>query len=161
MSIKLTFLSRYWSLLAAFLILALEACIGSIDLEPVAFQNPARVVWIMCFIVTNVTVLCFGLIVHSWQLQRRLARNKWRLVLWTHALLFFALTAIVLGLGEIQRSTYDLSIEREQFQDLHWYAGDVKDYLIWIVLLDLVLIGVWAIIASFKKKPTGPGALTI
>jgi hypothetical protein len=61
-----------------------------------------------------------------------------------------------MGLGEIQVSTYDLSLEREQFQYLHWYTGDVKDFLIWLVPLDVVLIILWAIVAGFKNKPGRP-----
>jgi hypothetical protein len=37
--------------------------------------------------------------------------------------LFPVLTTIVLGLGEIQVSTYELALEREQFQILHWYTA--------------------------------------
>jgi len=152
MNIVQLFLKRYWSLLAASLLVVLEVYARGIDFEPVEFQNPARVVWIMCLIYTTVTALCLGLIVHSWQMQRRFTRNKWRLVFWAHTLLVPGLTTIVLGLREIQVSTYDLSLEREQFQKLHWYTGEVKDYLIWVVPLDIVLSIFWAIVALFKNK---------
>ena len=147
---------RYWSLLVACLIVVLEVYARRIPFEPVEFQNPARVVWIMCLIYTTVTALCLGLIVHSWQMHRRFTRNNWRLVFGTHLILFPALTTIVLGLGKIQVSTYDLSLEREQFQSLHWYTGDVKDFVIWLVPLDIVLIVLWAIIAVFKNKSGRP-----
>ncbi|MGD0730238.1 MAG: hypothetical protein ABR956_03170 [Terracidiphilus sp.] len=149
------FLNRYWSLLGAFLIVVLEIYVRGIPFERVGFQNPTRVVWIICLICTAVTALCLGLIVHSWQMQRRFTRNKWRLVFWTHVLLFPALTTIVLGLREIQVSTYDLSVEREQFQNLHWYTADLKDFLIWLVPLDVILIVPWAIMAVFKNKSGG------
>jgi hypothetical protein len=149
-------LERYWSLLIAFLIVVLEIYAHEIPFEPVEFQNPARVVWIMCLIYTSVTALCLGLIVQSWQMQCRFTRNKWRLVFWIHVLLLPALTSIVMGHGTIQVSTYDLSLEREQFQNLHWYTGDVKDFLIWLVPLDVVLIILWAIVAGFKNKPGRP-----
>jgi uncharacterized membrane protein len=110
----------------------------------------------MCLIYTVVTAACLGLIIHSWQMQSRFTRNKWRLLFWTHVLLFPALTTIVLGLGEIQVSTYDLSLEREQFQYLHWYTGDIKDFLIWFVPLDALLIVLWAIVALFKNKSGRP-----
>lgn len=156
MDIVRFFLRRYWSLLAAFLIVVLEIYARGIPFELVEFQNPARLVWIMCLIYTTVTALCLGLIFHSWRMQHRFAKNKWRLVFWTHVLLFPALATIVLGLGEIQVSTYDLSLEREQFQNLHWYTGDVKDFLIWLVPLDVVLVVLWAIIAGFKNKSSKP-----
>jgi hypothetical protein len=158
MSMVRRFLKRYWSLLVASLIVVLDFYARHIDFEPVEFQNPARVVWIMCLICTTVTALCLGLIVHSWQMQRRFTRDKWRLVFWTHVLLFPALISIAMGLGEIQVSTYDLSIEREQFQNLHWYTGDVKDFLIWLVPLDVVLIMLWAIIAVSKNKSGRPAS---
>jgi hypothetical protein len=132
------------------LIVVLEVYVRGIPFEPVEFKNPAKCIWIMCLIDLTVTALCLGLIVHSWQMQRHFARNKWRLVFWTHVHLFPVLCAVVLGLREIQRSTYDIAIEREQFQRLHWYTGDVKDYLIWVVPLDIIMIVVWAIVAAFK-----------
>jgi hypothetical protein len=89
-------------------------------------------------------------------MQCRFTRNKWRLVFWIHVLLLPALTSIVMGHGTIQVSTYDLSLEREQFQNLHWYTGDVKDFLIWLVPLDIVLIVLWAIISVFKNKSGRP-----
>lgn len=156
MNIVRRFLKRFWSLLIASLIVVLEIYARGIPFEPVEFQNPARVVWTMCLIYTAITALCLGLIVHSWQIQRRFAINKWRLIFWTHVLLFPALTTIVLGLGEIQVATYDLSLEREQFQYLHWYTGDVKDYLIWVVPIDIIMIVVWAIVAGFKNNPNKP-----
>jgi hypothetical protein len=149
-------LKRFWSLLLAILIVVLEVYARGIEFEPVFFQNPARVVWIMCLIYTTVTLLCLGLIVHSWQNQRRFTGNKWRLVCWTHVLLLPVLTTVVLGLGKIQVSTYDLSIEREQFQYLHWFSGDVKDHLIWLVPLDIMLIIVWVVVAALKNETSRP-----
>jgi hypothetical protein len=149
-------LDRYWSLLAAFLISALTLYGHSIDIEPVFFQNPANVVSIVCLIYMSVTALCVGLAVQSWRVQRSFTRNKWRLAFWTHVLLLPALVTIVLALGRIQVSTYDLAEEREQFQRLHWYAGDLKDFLVWLVPLDIVLILPWAIVASFKNKVSNP-----
>jgi hypothetical protein len=149
-------LSRYWSLFAASFIMALAIFARGIEIEPVEFQNPARVVWLMCSIIATATVLCRGLTIHSWLMQRRFAQNKWRLVFWKHVILFPAITTIVLGLGRIQVSTYDLSLEREQFQYLHWYTGYVKDVLIWAVPLDIVLIVVFAVVALFKNKPGRP-----
>jgi uncharacterized membrane protein len=156
MSAVRRFLKRFWSLLLAFLIVIVEAYARGIEFETVFFQNSARVVWMMCLIYTTVTVLCLGLIVHSWQMQRRFTRNKWRLVYWTHFLLLPALTTVVLGLGTIQVSTYDLSIEREQFQYLHMYSGHIKDHLIWLVPLDTILIIVWAFVAVIKNKSSRP-----
>jgi hypothetical protein len=66
------------------------------------------------------------------------------------------LTTVVLGLGKIQVSTYDLSIEREQFQYLHWFSGDVKDHLIWLVPLDIMLIIVWVVVAALKNETSRP-----
>jgi hypothetical protein len=127
-----------------------------IEFEPVGFDNPTRVVWNICLIYSTVTALSLGLLAHSWLMQRRFTRNRWRLVFWAHVLLFPALTTIVLGLGGIQRSTYDLSLEREQFQTLHWYSGDVKDHFIWLVPLDVILIVVWAVVAVCKNKSSRP-----
>jgi len=101
MGITQHFLRRYWSLLIAFLIVALEIYACGVPFEPVAFEIPERAVWGMCIVYVLVLVLSLGLLVHSWQIQRRLTRNKWRLVFWTHVLLFPALTSIVLGLDEV------------------------------------------------------------
>ena len=63
---------------------------------------------------------------------------------------------IVLGLHKIQISTYNLAIEHEQFEDLHWYTGQVKDHLIWLVPLDVLLIILWAVIQASKTNQAGP-----
>lgn len=106
----------------------------------------------MCLICSIVIALCLGLLVHSWRMQRRYARNKWRLVFSAHVLLFPTLCTIVLGLRKIQVSTYDIALEREQFQYLHWYTGYVKDILIWAVPLDIVLIFLWTMVAVCKSE---------
>jgi hypothetical protein len=154
MKIVQRFLRRYWSLLVAYLIAVLEVYASGIEFEPVAYQSPARVVWIMCLICAAVGALCLGLLVHSWKMQRRFAINKWRHVFWAHVLLFPALCSVVFGLRTIQVSTYDIALEREQFQYLHWSTGSVKDFLIWFVPLDFVLIFLWAIVAVIKNKPS-------
>jgi len=152
MTDKAPFLKRYWTLLAAFLIPSFVLCAERVGDDLFA----ARDVWIMCSIYAAVVALCLGLIIHSWQMQRRSARNGWRLVSWAHVLLFPVLSTIVLGLRKIQVSTYDLAIEREQFQKLHWISGDVKDHLIWAVPLDMVLIVLWGTVAVFKNKSGRP-----
>ena len=150
----MSILKRYWSLAAAILISVVAVYASGIEFEPVGYQSPARAVWIMCLICATGVALCLGLLVHSWKMQRRFAINKWRLVFWAHVLLFSALCSIVFGLRMIQVSTYDIALEREQFQYLHFYTGDVKDFLIWLVPLDVVLIVIWAIIAVIKNKPS-------
>lgn len=149
-------LKRYWSLLLAFVTVAVGAYMRGIEFEPAVFQDPVRVVWIVCFVCATIAGLCLVLVIHSWQAQRRTSRNKWQLVLWSHVLLSPALTTIVLMLGEIQRSTYDLALERDQFQYLHFYTGRVKDALIWAIPLDALLILVWAAIAVLKSKTGTP-----
>jgi hypothetical protein len=160
MNIVRRFLKRYWSLFFACLIPVIVFYTDYIAADPMEFQNPVRVVWIMCLICAIVIALCLGLLVHSWQMQRRYARNNWRLVFWAHLLLLPALCTIVLVLRKIQVSTYDIALEREQFQYLHWYTGDVKDILIWTVPLDIILIFLWAMVAICKnessRSATGP-----
>jgi hypothetical protein len=149
-------LKRYWSLIFAMMLVVLGGYFRRIPFDPLEFEDSARAIWILCLIEITVLALYMGLIVHSWRTQRRFAVNKWRLVFWTHLLLFPALCAVVLGLGEIQRSTYEIAMEQEQFQSLHRYAGDVKGLLIWAVLLDAVLMVVWAIVAVIKNESSRP-----
>ena len=144
--------NRYWSLFFACLIPVIMLSSDAFADDPIYFKNPSRVVWIMCLIIIIITALCLGLLVHSWKMQRRFARNKWRLVLWMHVLLLPALCTIVLGLRKIQVSTYDIALEREQFQHLHWYTGDVKDILIWAVPINIVLIFLWTMVAICKNE---------
>jgi hypothetical protein len=152
MSLTRQFFWRYWSLVVAFLVVALEAATCGIDVEEIVFQDPVKAVWIICTVYIAATVLCVGLIVHSWQIQRRYARDVARRVLWAHILLFPAISTLVIGLEQIQVFTYDLDIEHGQFQYLHWYMLEVRDYLIWAVPLDVVLIVLWAVVAALKNK---------
>jgi hypothetical protein len=158
MSAGRRFLKRYWSLLVAFLIVALQVHGREIDLGLVDFLYPPKVVWTMCAAEVALTLLCLGLLFHSWHVQRGFARNKGRLVFWAHVLLLPAICSIVLGLSVIQLTTYDSATESDIFQSLHRYAGDAKDLLIWLVPLDLVLIVLWAIVAVFKSKSGRPDA---
>jgi hypothetical protein len=150
------FLRRYWSLILAFIVPVIEFCTDSLADEPVFFENPARVVVILCVIYAALTFICLGMVIHSWQLQRRFTKNRWRLVFWTHVLFLPALSTVVLGLHKIQISTYDLSIEREQFQSLNFYTGEVKDRLIWLVPLNVALILIWGVVAIFNRKSGKP-----
>jgi hypothetical protein len=157
MSIVRRFLKRYWSLIASPLVLVLQAYVPAIDFGPVGFHDPVKFVWIvLCMIETILIAICSGLIVHSWQVQCRFTRNKWWLVFWTHLLLFPALCSIVLGLDAVYASTYAIALERGQFRGVHRYAGEVEDYLIWVVTLDFFLIIIWAIISIFKNKSGRP-----
>jgi hypothetical protein len=152
MSMVQRFLKRFWSLFFACLIPVIVLYSDAFVDDPILFKNPSRVVWIICLIVIFVTAICLGLLVHSWQMQRLYTRNNWRLVFWTHVVLFPALCTIVLGLRKIQVSTYDIALEREQSQHLHWYTGEVKDILIWAVPLDIVLILLWAMVSICKNE---------
>lgn len=149
-------LRRYWSRLLAFVTVAVGVYMRGVELEPIGFQDPERVVWIVCLVCATVAGLCLVLVIHSWQTQCRVSRNKWQLTFWSHVLLFPVLTTIVLMLSAIQRSTYDLALERDQFQYLHFYSGRVKDFLIWTIPLDALLIVVWAAIAALKNKTGAP-----
>ena len=147
------FTERYWSLFIAFMLVVLEVYARGVDFEPVEFQNATRVVWIVCLIYITFMALCLGLIVHSGQMQRRFARNKWRLDFWTHLLLFPALWVIVFGLSVIEVFARNIAIEGGRFGILYWYVGEMKDYLKVIMLLDVALIIFWAIVAGLKNNP--------
>jgi hypothetical protein len=157
MSIVRRFLKQYWSLIASLLVVALQAYAPAIGFEPVEFHDPVKFAWtILCIIAIILIALCLGLIVHSWQIQRRLAKNQWRLAFWTHLLLIPALCSIVLGLDAVYDSTYAIALERGQFRGVHRYAGDSMGFLIWFVALDFVLMILWATIAIFKNKSGRP-----
>ena len=64
------------------------------------------------------------------------------------------------GLRRMKVFTYELSIEHDQFQNLDWYTGKVKDFLIWIGFIDGVLIVFWAIVATCERKPNKPKSVT-
>ena len=155
MSRMMFFAKRYWSLLAAFLVLVIMMFADSFTGDLSDLKNPAVGVWLLCSSYAALAALCLGLAVHSWQMQRRHTRNIWRLAFWTHVLVLPVLCATVLGLDVIQVDTYDLAIIERQFQGLHWHSGDLKDHLISFVPLNLILILVWAAISVVKNAPSG------
>jgi hypothetical protein len=158
---------RYWSLVFACLIPFLDAYAdrfpgGPIESQGQSIAAQSNVVTTLCLIYGAGATICLGLLIHSWVMQRCLTRNKWRLAFWTHILLFPALVTLMLGLHRIQTYTYDLSADFQRwgggvwYQSLHYYAEDGAENLIWIVMLDAVLIILWAIIAVFKNKSGRP-----
>jgi hypothetical protein len=158
------FLDRYWSLLLALLVPFLAPYADHVpDVELFNTQEDAsNAVLTLCFIYGAAAAMCLGLLVHSWVMQRRSTRNKWWLVFWTHALLFPALAATVMGLHRIQTFTYELSADFQRwgggrwYQDMHFYAEDGAEKLAWIAALDCVLIILWAVVACLKKKSGKP-----
>jgi hypothetical protein len=166
MSIVKQFLKRYWSLFAALSIPFLQLYADRVPGELVSYQstsidvqNASNAVLTLCLIHGIGAVICLGLVAHSWTMQRCYAKNKWRLVFWAHVLIFPALAVPALGLHQIQTYTYELAADFQRwgggrwYQSLHFYAEDAGDKLIWLAMLDVVLIVLWAIIAVFKNKP--------
>jgi hypothetical protein len=171
MSIVRRFSKRYWSLFAALSILFLESYADRVPGELVSYQstsidiqNASNAVLTLCFIYGVGTAICLGLMAHSWTMQRRYAKNKWRLVFWVHVLIFPALAVPALGLHQIQTYTYELAADFQRwgggrwYQSLHFYAEDAGDKLIWLAMLDLVLIVVWTIVAAYKNRSGRPAS---
>jgi len=158
---------RYWSLAIACLIPLLDSYAdrfpeGPIESQGQSIAAQSNVVTTLCLIYGVGAAICLGLLIHSWVMQRRLTRNMWRLVFWTHVLLFPAFITLILGLHRIQTYTYDLAADFQRwgggvwYQSLHFHAEDVAEKLIWLVLLDAILIILWAIVAAFKNKSSRP-----
>lgn len=171
MSIVKRFSKRYWSLFAALTIPFLESYTDRIPADPAeylsqpnAIQIASNAVLTLCFIYGIGAAICLGLVVHSWTMQRRYAKSRWRLVLWAHVLIFPALAVPALGLHEIQTYTYELAADFQRwgggrwYQSLHFYAEDAGDKLIWLSMLDVVLIVVWAILAACKNRSGRPAS---
>ena len=150
------FAERYWSFLVALSVPFLVAHSNRIAEEPSYYREPARVFWIVCIIYATVTVLCLGLLVHSWLIQRRCARNGFRLVFWTHLLLLPWLSTIVLALGKIMRSTRDLPKARGPFELIFFTVAEVRDYLKVLFLVNILMAVLWAIVAALKNKSSRP-----
>jgi hypothetical protein len=97
-------------------------------------------------------------------MQRRYAKNKWRLVFWAHVLVFPALAVPALGIHHIQTYTYELAADFQRwgggrwYQSLHFYAEDAGDKLILLAMLDAVLVIIWSVIAAFKNRPGKPAS---
>jgi hypothetical protein len=157
----MSIVKRYWSLLVALFIPLVQSYADRIP-DPIEHQDPSNAVMALCFIYGAGVAICLCLLLHSWMMQRRCARNKWRLVFWTHALLLPALVTIGLGFHRLQTYTYELAVDFQHwgggrwYQDLHFYADGVEDRLFWFVLLDFVLVVFWAIVAALKNKTSRP-----
>jgi hypothetical protein len=171
MSIVKRFLKRYWSLFAALSILFLESYTDRVPADPTEYLNQSNAVQYasnavltLCIICGIGAAICLGLVAHSWTMQRRYAKNKWRLVFWAHVLIFPALAVPALGLHQIQTYTYELAADFQRwgggrwYQSLHFYAEDAGDKLIWLAVLDAVLVIIWSVIAALKNKPGRPAS---
>jgi hypothetical protein len=160
-SIVRRFLKRYWSLLAALSIPLLDGYADRIP-DPIDYQSASKSVLALCFIYGIGAIICLGLLVHSWMVQRRYTKNKWWLIFWAHILLLPALVSIGLGLHRVQTFTYELAVDFQYwgagrwYQNLHFYVDGVAERLFWLMLLDLAMVIAWGIVAVSKNKSSRP-----
>lgn len=154
-------LKRYWSLVVACLIPFLDSQIDRV-LDPIENQDPSKLVLALIFLYCLGALICLGLLIHAWMAQRRLAKNKWTVVFWTHVLLLPALITAGLGVHRIQTYTYELAVDYQRWGGGRWYQnlhGDVDgqaERLFYFLLLDMVLVVVWAFVAIYKNKSSQP-----
>jgi hypothetical protein len=89
-------IDRYWSLAAALLLPVIEfSCEGIIRLF--MDYEVARAM---------LSVACIALLIHSWFMQRKYAKSKWRLAFFTLLLSLIALGPLWLGLNVIRAYSY-------------------------------------------------------
>jgi len=103
------------------------------------------------------SIVCMILVVHSWLMQRRYTLSRSSLLLWTLVLLLLMLGATWLGLNVIRAHTYDYAINYSRHlgdfrQDLHWYAVETQDRIVWIARADLLPIALLAVVCIWKRK---------
>jgi hypothetical protein len=87
---------RYWSLAAALLLPVVEIVAES-TVGLGAYDEVSRAV---------LSVICIALLVHSWFIQRRYVRSKWRIAFFTLLLSLFVLGPIWLGLNVVRFYAY-------------------------------------------------------
>jgi len=130
--------------------------------DPIENQDPSNLVLALIFLYGFGALICLGLLVHSWLMQRRDTANRWRLVFWTHLLLLPALITSGLGLHRIQTYTYELAVDFQRWGGGRWYQtlhGDVDglaEKLFYFMVLDTALVVVWAVVAALKNKSSRP-----
>ena len=130
--------------------------------DPIENTDPSSLVRTLLFLYGFGTLICLSLLAHSWMMQRRFAKNTWSVIFWTHALILPALTTTGLGLQRVQTYTYELAADYQRwgggrwYQNLHFYVDGLAEKLLLFMLLDMVLVVVWAFVAICKNKSGRP-----
>ena len=88
-------LKRFWSLALVFILPAVELFAERFSWYP--DWGIARAI---------LSAVCIALLIHSWFMQRRSVKSRWRLTFWTLVLLFFALEFLWLALNSIRGPNY-------------------------------------------------------
>jgi hypothetical protein len=141
MSMVRRFLKRYWSLAAAILLPVIKVLSGE-------------------FISNELlSVICATLLVHSWFMQRKYAKSKWRLVFLTLLLSLIMLGPIWLGMNVIRADSYPSNWKNDV--DRYFYICNMQDRVVQlaevlgiaVVLWVIVDLGRWLVKRSFKKLP--------
>lgn len=149
---KNQFLDRYWSLLVAiqlpFFLFYAEFLF---PIEPEHSMNPGRVICLIALLLLWITWISWRLLYHSWLKQKQHEENSWKLVTRALVLLFPGLLTTALALRELQVITRQSAVVYQHFQVLHSCAGSLKSWVLFLMLVDIIFLPVWAIIASFRS----------
>jgi hypothetical protein len=154
-------LNRYWSLVVAFLVPLLDAHFDRIP-DPIENSDPSNLVLTLLFLYGFGTLICLSLLVHSWIMQRRFAKNIWNVIFWTHVLILPASITVGFGLQRVQTYTYELAIDYQRwgggrwYQNLHFDVDSLAEKLFYFLLLDMILVVAWATVAVYKNKSSRP-----
>ncbi len=134
-------IDRYWSLAAAILLPVIKVHSGGL------IRNEL------------LSVICTALLIHSWFMQRKYAKSKWRLAFMTLLLSLIMLGPIWFGLNVIRAYTYPSNWKHDV--DLYLYICDMQDK-VWqvaqilgmaVVLWLIVDLARWLAKRSFGKLP--------
>jgi hypothetical protein len=131
---------RYWSLVVAFILPVIEIVV---ELKYAYPDNELTRV--------TVSVLCLALLIHSWFMQRRYVKNKWRLAFFTLVLSLIALGPLWLGLNVIRFYSYDLGADYQRnstlwYHNLYWYTVELQDTIILLAKVLGIAVVLWAIV---------------
>jgi len=97
------------------------------------------------------SVVCIGLLVHSWFMQRRYAQSKWRLGFFTLLLSLPMLGCVWLGLNVIRSYSYDFAVDYNRNlgnwrQNLYGYAVESQDMIVLFAKVLGIALALWLMV---------------
>jgi len=153
--------SRYWSLALAITLPLLDLFCEQLTRSFGGYDEVVRIF---------LSAICVALLVHSWFMQRKYARSRWRLAFLTLLLSLLFIGPLWLGLNVIRGESYDLAADYERnvhlwYHNLYWYVVELQDLLVQLAIVLGAALALWLIVdlarwlfAYMKRKP-GPESL--
>ncbi len=132
-------LARYWSMAAALILPLIEFSTEGIIRLFAAYEVDRAVL----------SIICIALLVHSWFMQRKYAKSKWRLAFFTILLSLLALGPVWLGLNVLRANFYPLNWTTDEVL-LYTNICDLQDRVIQLAEVLGIAVALMATVDSVR-----------